>query len=354
MFESNDTIDLGFCQKIPKVELHAHLNVSFSAKTFQHLVDRKASTLPEVKNLNVTIKEGETNSLDNNFDLYRLAQKVFDDEYAIYKLSYDVIHEFSDDNVKYLELRSTPKEISSTGMTRRLYIETMIKAVKACEKEGLDILVKILPSIDRRLGVDVANITVDLAKELSDKYPGYIPGIDFSGDPKVLDAVEYIPVFNRARELGLKLALHLAEIPNHEETLRVLKESTPDRIGHGSFIHSEFPGLEDLKEIVIKRKIPIELCLTSNLKTQTVENYKEHHFKVWYDLNHPQILCTDGKGTYQCNLSDEYFQAAQAFNLTKSQMVDLSYKAIDYTFASTQEKENLKLKWKNIRDEFQK
>ena len=65
-------------------------------------------------------------------------------------------------------------------------MQTMVRAVQDCEKEGLDITVRLLVSIDRRQGVEVAKIAVDLADRWMKSTQGLVLGIDFSGDPKVL------------------------------------------------------------------------------------------------------------------------------------------------------------------------
>lgn len=101
------------------------------------------------------------------------------------QLTHDIIHEFAADNVKYLELRSTPKTIPETGLTPEVYLECMLRAVRDCEEGGVDTVVRILPSIDRRNGVDVAYKTVDLAYKYAQSSNGVVCGIDFSGDPLV-------------------------------------------------------------------------------------------------------------------------------------------------------------------------
>lgn len=108
------------------------------------------------------------------------------------QLTYDVIHEYAVDNVKYLELRSTPKEIPNTGLTRELYVSTMLQAIQDCKRENLDIEVYLLLSIDRRNSVDIAQMTVDLAENFQKESGGIVLGIDFSGDPSVSIA---IPLF---------------------------------------------------------------------------------------------------------------------------------------------------------------
>ena len=104
---------------------------------------------------------------------------------SVFQLTVGVIHNFAAENVKYLELRSTPKEIPHTGMTRELYVRTMLRAIHDCEAENLDIVVYLLLSIDRRNSVKVAQLTVDLAEKFREETEGVVIGIDFSGDPAV-------------------------------------------------------------------------------------------------------------------------------------------------------------------------
>ena len=95
------------------------------------------------------------------------------------------LRSFAADNVKYVELRSTPKEIPATGMTRELYVRTMLRAIRDCQEQNLDIIVYLLLSIDRRHGVEVGQLTVDLAEKFKEESNGVVIGIDFSGDPAV-------------------------------------------------------------------------------------------------------------------------------------------------------------------------
>lgn len=331
---------LHFCQEMPKVELHAHLNTSFDEKTLQKLVDRKSTDNAEVLNWSMSISENK--EIDESFNIFKLIHTIVDDEEAVYMLTVGVVRRFAAENVKYLELRSTPKEIPQTGMTRELYVQTMLRAVCDCQKENLDITVYLLLSIDRRNGVQVAQLTVDLAERFFKETEGVVIGVDFSGDPAVGNAAEFIPVFLSAKQKGLKVASHLAELPKFEETLSVLRVAPPDRIGHGTFLHQ---GLKEIENIVISQKIPIEACMTSNLKCKTVTEYSEHHFKFWFQKNHPVVICTDGPGVYITSLSVEYAHAACTFNFSKQDLWKLSVASIEYIFAPESVKQMLRQKW---------
>ncbi|KAL8575405.1 hypothetical protein ACOMHN_000021 [Nucella lapillus] len=343
---ADDSI-MQFCHEIPKIELHAHLNTCFDSETLQELLASKAQTDHEVLDWSFSVHDYR--DMKDSFNIFRLIHKVVDDEEAVYKLTLGVLRKFAADNVKYLELRSTPKEIPATGMTRELYVRTMLRAVG--DSRHLDLAVYLLLSIDRRQGLQVAMETLDLAEKFRKETDGLVVGIDFSGDPAVGNAADYIPVFLSAKEKGLKIACHLAEIPSFEETLAVLRQAPPDRIGHGTFLHryESGQGYEEIEDIVINLKIPIEACMTSNLKTKTVTEYSQHHFAFWLKKKHPVILCTDGTGVYVTSVSEEFAHAARTFHLTRPDLWRLSLAAIDSCFAPDTVKAQLRDQWHRAR-----
>ena len=96
-----------------------------------------------------------------------------------------MIHEFAADNVKYLELRSTPRAVPN-GMTKTAYVDAILRAIGECHSEqDLDITVRLLLSIDRRCPVSDAVDTVNMAAEYMRRTGGIVTGIDLSGDPMV-------------------------------------------------------------------------------------------------------------------------------------------------------------------------
>lgn len=169
-----------FCKMLPKVELHAHINGSVSESTIEKLVAKKQKLDHQF-----SFKKGSTATLKECFEKFRLIHQLTDNVDAVYQVTYDVIHEFCDDNVQYLELRSTPREVTETGMTKELYVDAVLRAIRDCEAENLDIEVKLLLAIDRRNGVQVGRDTVKLAQKFRESHPDLVVGIDLSGDPSV-------------------------------------------------------------------------------------------------------------------------------------------------------------------------
>ncbi|KAL8196951.1 UNVERIFIED_CONTAM: hypothetical protein K2H54_002811 [Gekko kuhli] len=336
-----------FFLDLPKVELHAHLNGSISSETMKKLMAQKPNL--QVHNGMTMIDKGKKRSLEECFQMFQIIHQVTSRTEDILMITKDVIREFAADGVKYLELRSTPREEQATGMTKRAYVETVLEGIRQCKEEELDIDVRFLISVDRRGGPAVAKETVKLAEEFLLSTDGLVVGLDFSGNPTAGHGKDFVEPLVEAKNAGLRLALHLSEIPGQEEETKLLLCLPPDRIGHGTFLRSSSSASEDLVQLVRRQHVPLELCMTSNLKGQTVPSSERHHFGFWYNMGHPVVLCTDDKGVFATDLSQEYQLVADTFQLSKAQMWDLSYDAIDYIFAGAHIKAELKEKWNKLK-----
>ncbi|XP_007467616.1 PREDICTED: adenosine deaminase-like protein [Lipotes vexillifer] len=335
-----------FYSELPKVELHAHLNGSISSNTIKKLIAKKPGL--KIHSQMTMIDKGKKRTLEECFQMFQIIHQLTTGPEDILMVTKDVIKEFADDGVKYLELRSTPRE-NATGMTKKTYVESVLEGIKQSKQENVDIDVRYLISVDRRGGPSVAKETVKLAEEFFLSTEDTVLGLDLSGDPTVGQAKDFLEPLLEAKKSGLKLALHLSEIPNQKKETQVLLDLLPDRIGHGTFLNSLEGGSLDLVDFVRQHQIPLELCLTSNVKSQTVPSYNQHHFGFWYSILHPAVICTDDKGVFATHLSQEYQLAAETFHLTQSQVWDLSYESISYIFASDSTKSDLRKKWNHLK-----
>ncbi|XP_069046793.1 adenosine deaminase-like protein [Lepisosteus oculatus] len=336
-----------FYRDLPKVELHAHLNGSVSVPTMERLIARKPHL--NVQHSMTAIHKGQRRTLDECFHMFRIIHQLIDSEEDLFMVTKDVVKEYALDGVKYLELRSTPREEKHTGLTKKKYVETVMAAIAQCEQEELDIDVRFLVAIDRRNGPEVAMETVKMAEDFMLSSDGLVVGLDLSGDPTVGHCRDLMPALQKARSAGLKLALHLSEVPTQREETELLLTLPPDRIGHGTFLHPEVGGSQALVDAVRQGNIPLELCLTSNVKGQTVPSYEKHHFQYWYRLGHPCVLCADDKGVFGTDLSQEYQLAASTFGLSQEAVWTLSEQAIRCIFAPESIKQELKQKWADLR-----
>ncbi|XP_071447267.1 N6-Methyl-AMP deaminase [Hetaerina americana] len=333
-----DNSTLSFCKKLPKLELHAHLNGSISDKTLLELsqtLDNKGTNYDNIKQFIMGCKD---RSLEECFKMFSLIHSMTVSASIIRKVTKDVIEDFAGDGVVYLELRSTPRQVEGS-MTKNEYMDAIIESIRE-SKELYPIIVKLIVSIDRKSGVTEAEENLELAIQAKEANPDIVLGIDFSGNPAIGEIDDFIPVLQCAQKSGFSLAIHCAEVPCELETKKIL-QLNPERLGHATCIHPDAGGSDELWKTLIESKIPVELCLTSNVKTSTVKDYRNHHFDHLYKIGHPIVLGTDDKGVFSTSLSDEYCIAAKTFELDNDQLWQLSYDSINYAFASEYEKEKL-------------
>lgn len=338
-----------WCELIPKIELHAHLNGSIRDSTLLELAkelgEKGVIVFADVKD--VIVKCGR--SLPECFQLFDLYHILATDHDTVTRITKEVIEDFAAENVVYLELRTTPKNNQAKGMTKRSYMEAVINGVRAIDSVDVSFVasdgstgysiesvpvtdtsmkkkkihVRLLLSIDRRETTAAAMETVDLALEMKDLG---VVGIDLSGNPVVGDWKTFIPALKYAKELGLPITLHCGEVPNPEE-IQAMLDICPERIGHACFLEDEE------WERVKSSRIPVEICLTSNLRTNRLESIDYHHFDELYKAKHPVVLCTDDRGLFSTTLSNEYYLAASTFGIDKGEMISLARNAIDFVFA---------------------
>lgn len=112
-----------FYMQLPKVELHAHLNGSISSSTMRKLIAKKPHL--QVLGHMTMIDKGKKRTLEECFQMFQVIHQLTTSAEDILMVTKDVIKEFADDGVKYLELRSTPRGENATGMTRKTYVESV-------------------------------------------------------------------------------------------------------------------------------------------------------------------------------------------------------------------------------------
>lgn len=345
---------------MPKVELHAHLNGSIRDSTLLELArvlgEKGIIVFSDVEH--VILKNDR--SLREVFKLFDLIHILTTDHSTLTRITKEVVEDFAAENVVYLELRTTPKRNDLIRMSKRSYMEAVVKGLRAVttfdvaftpsdlstgsfanssQTNHMDngtikkkIFVRLLLSIDRRETTAAAMETVKLALEM--KNLG-VAGIDLSGNPAVGEWTTFLPALNFAREQGLAITLHCGEVPNRNE-IQAMLDFLPQRIGHAIYFEEE-----DWKKLKTF-KIPVEICLTSNLRTASVSSIDIHHFADLYNAKHPLALCTDDSGVFSTTLSGEYVLASSAFGLGKGEMFELSRNAIDFIFEHDGVKEELR------------
>jgi adenosine deaminase len=203
--------------------------------------------------------------------------RLINDAWSLTHSTLSVLQDFARDGVVYLELRTTPRAMTSAGLSKADYVRTVLDAISQFEtSQPTAMHTRLILSIDRRDPLPEALETVHLAAEFASLG---VVGLDLCGDPTAGGIESLAPAFAEARRVaaGLKLTLHFAEAEcsGTDEELEMLLAWRPDRIGH--VIHLS----ESVKKAVIKRGgMGLELCLSCNVHAGMICGGFESQFVV--------------------------------------------------------------------------
>lgn len=168
-----------YCRALPKVELHAHIHGSIRPSTLAQVLQDEAQ-----RNGTQPLQLPRNRSLEECFEMFGLIHQVVVSRRVLRRIVIEAVEDFAAENVKYLELRSTPRDLPQDGATRADYVDEVVSALDECRaRKDLDIEVRLLLSINRNQSLLLAEDTVDMALERKNKQNcPFIVGIDLSGN----------------------------------------------------------------------------------------------------------------------------------------------------------------------------
>ncbi|EJD49581.1 Metallo-dependent hydrolase [Auricularia subglabra TFB-10046 SS5] len=289
-----------FIALLPKAELHAHLNGCIPIETLRQLARDYAPPEGEPRVDLANLADGVV--LDEIHDFFGLFPAIYaltSTPDALRTATRAVLQQFVGDDAAnqgcvYLELRTTPR--ATAAMTREDYLLAVLEEVELYPKDRTALLV----SVDRRMDESDAEEVVDLAIKLA-KAGRRVVGLDLCGEPLAGDVNMLVKHLARAKEAGLGVTVHIAETSaNTEDDTRALLSFKPTRLGHATFLSDE------ARAFVEEHRIPVEICLTSNLLCKTASTLEDHHIKHWLLRDHPVVICTDDTLPFRTSLAGEY------------------------------------------------
>ncbi len=322
-------------RRLPKVELHRHLEGCVSAELLLEIARDYEIRLPtrdlEELRSHVQIK-GQASGLVEFLDKFFWIGMAFPTLEAVEYVSYCVCRDCARDNIRVLELRLSPvfMTLESPHSWEEL-LQAVLKGARRAEKD-FDLEVGFIVGISRSNGIKPALRAVNIASD----YSGLgVVGVDLFGDEEAFPPELFTTAFGVALESGLNITVHAGE-GGGETNIRVaVEELGAQRIGHGVRIVND-PALMDwLKE----REVPLEICLTSNVQTRTVPDLPSHPVRRLYDYGIGISLNTDDPAISDTTFSRELLLAMEYFDFTLEEIKGLMLAALDQSFLEPYRKE---------------
>jgi adenosine deaminase/aminodeoxyfutalosine deaminase len=156
-----------------------------------------------------------------------------------------------------------------------------------------------------------------------------VVGIGLGGFEELGPARWFTRLFEEAGDRGLRLTCHAGETTNAQSIWDALSIGA-ERIGHGIRAIDDPKLIDELRY----RNIPLEVSITSNVRTGAVRSLEEHPVRELFNAGVPIILNTDDPALFDCTLGSEYELAARQFGFTREELDQIAANSLHYAFTS--------------------
>jgi adenosine deaminase len=364
-------INKEFIQKIPKTDLHLHLDGSIRLSTLLELAHESDIALPAytVKGLKEKVFKDKYNNLMEYLNGFQYTGAVMQNEPALERVSRELAEDNIAEGVRYIEVRFAPQ----LHQHKHMGIVNVLKAVnRGLEKaqkafnagpdvqtgkdipfhygiivcamrmfdygfsEYFDALLDVHKHSERKWIFSLASQElVKASVEARDRFKIPIVGFDLAGQEKGYPAEDHKAAYSLAHKNFLKLTVHAGEAFGPESIFQAITDLYADRIGHG--VHLFNAEMIDNKEILDKqayvenlaqyigdRRITLEVCLTSNLQTNPeISDLKQHSFGKMREAGLSVTFCTDNRTVSNTTVTDEILKAVETFDITSKELKSL-------------------------------
>jgi adenosine deaminase len=309
----------------PKVELHVHLDGAIRPATMLELARvqgvRLPADTPDALAQAMLVRGAQ--SLEEYLEKYVITLSVLQTAAALERVAYEFVIDAAAQHVRYVEVRYSPL-LHRPALTLSQAIEAPLAGIRRAEKETGTKVGLIVCGIRTRPPAE----SLELARAAAEYRSAGVTAFDLAGAERGHPARDHRAAFEFAAAHGMACTCHAGEGDGPDSIRQALHECGATRIGHGTRLEED-PSLLDE---VIQRRIPFEMCLTSNVHTHTVASVAEHPFKRYLQRGVVVTLNTDGPLTDGITLTDEYYVAHAALGLSPEELGRVVLNACESAF----------------------
>jgi adenosine deaminase len=321
----------------PLCELHRHLDGSIRLETILDLAVQHGIALPghTVETLRPHVQvSGPAQGLMAFIARFRWLTAVLVDAEACRRVARENVLDAAREGIDYIELRFSPWFMAEThALDPQAVVEAVIDGVRTGVAEA-GVRAQVIGILSRTYGPDTCHRELDALLACRDG----LVAVDLAGDELRFPGHLFREHFARVRDAGLHVTIHAGEADGPESVRSAVEDLGAERIGHG--IHAvRDPAVMDL---LARRGVGLEICLTSNLHTSIVPDYASHPARSLLDRDIRLCLNTDDPGISGIDLQHEYEVAAPAAGLDIVAIRQTQRYALDMAFVSPAERDALR------------
>jgi len=325
-----------FLAKLPKTDLHVHLDGSLRLATIIDLAEKQGVEIPshDPEGLAKAIHMGEIcHDLNDYLKAFDVTLDVLQDEKALYRAAYELAEDAAKENVRLMEVRYAPILHTRKGLPMTRIVEAVINGL-ADARRDFGIVCNVIICGIRHIAPEQSVRLAELAVAYKSKG---VVGFDLAGAEYDYPAKKFSDAFKLVRRNNVNSTCHAGEAYGPESIHQAIHVCGAHRIGHGTRLRED----GDLLNYINDHRIPLEVCLTSNVQTRAVEDFSSHPLKFYFDFGIRVTINTDNRLITDTTVTTELIRAVDTFDLDIFQVRQLLINGFKSAFLPFHERQSI-------------
>jgi adenosine deaminase len=323
--------------RLPKVLLHEHLDGGLRPQTVIELaaqVDYDGLPTQDAAELADWFNRGaQRGNLPEYLEGFAHTIAVMQTREAIERVAFEFIEDMHHDGVAYAEARFAPVFHTSQGLNQEAVVRATLRGLRrGQENYGVRWGLIICGMRNRKDTLEAAELAINFRDQ-------GVVGFDLAGEEDGYPPKQHLDAFQAIHRANFNITIHAGEAFGKESIWQALQYCGAHRLGHATRLTEDMTIIDrkiiqmgDLAQYVLDHRIPLELCLTSNVDTGAVAEFENHPVPAYYEAGFRVTLNTDDRLMSDTSMSKEFTAATRAFDLGLYDLEKLTLNAMKSAF----------------------
>ena len=316
---------------LPKVELHLHILGSIRPERLLEILSKDGIKTPYRTVEDIT-KRLQYRDFSSFIETYMDIVDYLGSEKHFEQLTYDMLESCHRCNTRYVEASFSPRDHMIVGLDFHKVLDAILKGRDRAQGAfGLQCDIQV--DLVRASTIPEAMEILDLIETRKED----ILSIDIGGNEPKFPPEPFAPVYERARNMGLRTVAHAGEWVGPHSIWGAIKHLKVERIGHGTSAGRD----PELVEYLRANRIPLEICPISNVRTGSVPSLREHPIREYFDKGLLITVNSDDPSLFHTDLNNEYLELHRELGFTLEELYHISLNGIEASFLNGQRKHQM-------------
>ncbi len=331
-------------REVPKVRLHDHLDGGLRPETIIELAEQqKYDKLPtnDPTKLAEWFHQGANKgNLIEYLQGFEHTCGLMQTKNALERVAYEMMEDMKNDGICYVETRFAPILHLEKGLHYDDVVTSVLAGLERGKKDfGVGYGLILCGMRNMKTSLEIAELAVNYRNK-------GVVGFDLAGEEGGYPPKDHLDAFHFIQRENFNITIHAGEAFGKESIWQAIQFCGAHRIGHATRLledvvmgpNNEVLSLGELSQYVLDKRLPLEICLLSNVHTGAIDKLENHPFDIFYKKRFRVFLNTDDRLMSDTTLTKEYMTAAQTFGITLDDIERLNINAMKSAFIPYEER----------------